>query len=44
MTGQVRWQDRLNNYNLPFFPSSTAFFTNYTARTITFIEYRDVTH
>jgi mannosyl-glycoprotein endo-beta-N-acetylglucosaminidase len=28
--GQVRWQDRLNNYNLPFFLPSTGFFTNYT--------------
>lgn len=27
--GQVRWQDRLNNLNLPFFLSSDAFFTNY---------------
>ncbi|KAI0052666.1 glycoside hydrolase family 85 protein [Auriscalpium vulgare] len=30
ITGQVRWQDRLNNYNLPFFVPSTGFFTNYT--------------
>ncbi|KAI0029817.1 glycosyl hydrolase family 85-domain-containing protein [Vararia minispora EC-137] len=29
-TGQVRWQDRLNTYNLPFFLPSTGFFTNYT--------------
>ncbi|KAA1478446.1 hypothetical protein DENSPDRAFT_685666 [Dentipellis sp. KUC8613] len=29
-TGQLRWQDRLNNYNLPFFIPSTGFFTNYT--------------
>jgi mannosyl-glycoprotein endo-beta-N-acetylglucosaminidase len=28
--GQVRWQDRLNHYNLPFFLPSTGFFTNYT--------------
>ncbi|KAI0269338.1 glycosyl hydrolase family 85-domain-containing protein [Gloeopeniophorella convolvens] len=28
--GQVRWQDRLNSYNLPFFLPSTGFFTNYT--------------
>ncbi|KAH8999460.1 glycosyl hydrolase family 85-domain-containing protein [Lactarius akahatsu] len=28
--GQVRWQDRLNNYNLPFFLPSTGFFSNYT--------------
>lgn len=27
--GQVRWQNRLNNYNLPFFLPSTGFFTNY---------------
>lgn len=31
ITGQLRWQDRLNNYNLPFFLPSTGFFTNYTA-------------
>lgn len=31
-TGQVRWQDRLNAYNLPFFTPSTGFFTNYTVR------------
>ncbi|KAI0915545.1 hypothetical protein AcV5_003735 [Taiwanofungus camphoratus] len=30
VTGQLRWQDRLNNYNLPFFIPSTGFFTNYT--------------
>ncbi|KIJ58847.1 glycoside hydrolase family 85 protein [Hydnomerulius pinastri MD-312] len=28
--GRLRWQDRLNNYNLPFFLASDAFFTNYT--------------
>ena len=28
--GQLRWQDRLNGYNLPFFLPSTGFFTNYT--------------
>ncbi|KAI0301885.1 glycosyl hydrolase family 85-domain-containing protein [Multifurca ochricompacta] len=28
--GLVRWQDRLNSYNLPFFLPSTGFFTNYT--------------
>ncbi|KAG1776081.1 glycoside hydrolase family 85 protein [Suillus placidus] len=28
--GQLRWQDRLNSLNLPFFLSSDAFFTNYT--------------
>ncbi|KAI9512749.1 glycosyl hydrolase family 85-domain-containing protein [Russula earlei] len=27
--GKVRWQDRLNSYNLPFFLPSTGFFTNY---------------
>jgi hypothetical protein len=31
--GQVRWQDRLNSYNLPFFLPSTGFFTNYTVST-----------
>ncbi|KAJ7165604.1 glycoside hydrolase family 85 protein [Mycena crocata] len=30
VTGQLAWQDRLNGFNLPFFLSSTAFFTNYT--------------
>jgi len=29
-TGHLRWQDRLNSLNLPFFLSSTALFTNYT--------------
>ncbi|KAG6873607.1 hypothetical protein C0995_013980 [Termitomyces sp. Mi166 len=28
--GQLKWQDRLNSYNLPFFLSSTTIFTNYT--------------
>jgi mannosyl-glycoprotein endo-beta-N-acetylglucosaminidase len=28
--GQLRWQDRLNSLNLPFFLSSTGLFTNYT--------------
>ncbi|OAX35593.1 glycoside hydrolase family 85 protein [Rhizopogon vinicolor AM-OR11-026] len=28
--GKLRWQDRLNSLNLPFFLSSDAFFTNYT--------------
>lgn len=28
--GQLRWQDRLNSLNLPFFLSSDVFFTNYT--------------
>ena len=28
-SGQLRWQDRLNSYNLPFFLPSTGFFTNY---------------
>ncbi|KAH0586839.1 hypothetical protein H2248_005684 [Termitomyces sp. 'cryptogamus'] len=28
--GQLKWQDRLNSLNLPFFLSSTAIFTNYT--------------
>ncbi|KAI0311227.1 glycosyl hydrolase family 85-domain-containing protein [Amylostereum chailletii] len=30
VSGQVRWQDRLNGRNLPFFVPSTGFFTNYT--------------
>ncbi|KAF9266577.1 hypothetical protein L218DRAFT_956359 [Marasmius fiardii PR-910] len=30
ITGQLAWQDRLNNYNLPFFLSSSSIFTNYT--------------
>ncbi|CCM04954.1 uncharacterized protein FIBRA_07151 [Fibroporia radiculosa] len=30
VTGDLRWQNRLNNYNLPFFLPSTGFFTNYT--------------
>lgn len=30
INGEVRWQDRLNAYNLPFFMPSTSFFTNYT--------------
>ncbi|KAJ7755189.1 glycosyl hydrolase family 85-domain-containing protein [Mycena metata] len=30
ITGQLAWQDRLNGFNLPFFLSSTSFFTNYT--------------
>ncbi|KAF8164722.1 glycoside hydrolase family 85 protein [Crassisporium funariophilum] len=29
-TGQLRWQDRLNSLNLPFFLSSTGLFSNYT--------------
>ncbi|TCD66207.1 hypothetical protein EIP91_001654 [Steccherinum ochraceum] len=28
--GRLRWQDRLNSVNLPFFLPSTGFFTNYT--------------
>ncbi|PCH41736.1 glycoside hydrolase family 85 protein [Wolfiporia cocos MD-104 SS10] len=28
--GQLRWQDRLNSYNLPFFIPSSGIFTNYT--------------
>ena len=31
-TGSLRWQDRLNSLNLPFFIPSTGFFTNYTVR------------
>ncbi|GJE99447.1 glycoside hydrolase family 85 protein [Phanerochaete sordida] len=30
INGQLRWQDRLNAFNLPFFMPSTSFFTNYT--------------
>ncbi|EIW81737.1 glycoside hydrolase family 85 protein [Coniophora puteana RWD-64-598 SS2] len=30
VNGQLRWQDRLNAYNLPFFLASDSFFTNYT--------------
>ncbi|KAF8075804.1 glycoside hydrolase family 85 protein [Lyophyllum atratum] len=30
ITGQLRWQDRLNSRNLPFFLSSSSIFTNYT--------------
>ncbi|EKM58962.1 glycoside hydrolase family 85 protein [Phanerochaete carnosa HHB-10118-sp] len=30
INGQLRWQDRLNAFNLPFFLPSTSFFTNYT--------------
>ncbi len=35
--GQLRWQDRLNSYNLPFFLPSTGFFTNYTVSTVQII-------
>ncbi|KAJ3534220.1 hypothetical protein NM688_g7169 [Phlebia brevispora] len=31
--GRLRWQDRLNSLNLPFFLPSSGFFTNYTVRT-----------
>ncbi|KZT13242.1 glycoside hydrolase family 85 protein [Laetiporus sulphureus 93-53] len=30
ISGDLRWQDRLNNYNLPLFIPSSGFFTNYT--------------
>ncbi|KAI1792570.1 glycosyl hydrolase family 85-domain-containing protein [Ganoderma leucocontextum] len=30
VNGQLRWQDRLNSVNLPFFLPSTSFFSNYT--------------
>ena len=33
--GQLRWQDRLNSLNLPFFMPSSSFFTNYTVRSYT---------
>lgn len=29
-TGELAWQDRLNNNNVVFYPPSTGFFTNYT--------------
>ncbi|KAF5391486.1 hypothetical protein D9757_002437 [Collybiopsis confluens] len=32
INGQLAWQDRLNSYNLPFFLSSSSFFSNYTWR------------
>lgn len=32
--GRVRWQDRLNSINLPFFLPSTAFFSNYAVRRV----------
>ncbi len=32
INGDLRWQDRLNTLNLPFFLPSTSFFTNYTWR------------
>lgn len=32
VNGDLSWQDRLNNYNLPFFLASTGIFTNYTVR------------
>ncbi|KAI8984850.1 glycosyl hydrolase family 85-domain-containing protein [Trametes punicea] len=37
--GRLAWQDRLNSANLPFFLSSTGFFSNYTWRS----HYPDVT-
>ena len=37
--GKVRWQDRLNSNNLPFFLPSTGFFTNYTVSAETHEEY-----
>ncbi|KII83369.1 glycoside hydrolase family 85 protein [Plicaturopsis crispa FD-325 SS-3] len=30
VNGQLRWQDRLNSLNLPFFLSASSIFTNYT--------------
>ncbi|KAI0745210.1 glycosyl hydrolase family 85-domain-containing protein [Earliella scabrosa] len=30
VNGRLRWQDRLNSVNLPYFLPSTAFFSNYT--------------
>ncbi|KAL1679247.1 glycoside hydrolase family 85 protein [Schizophyllum commune] len=32
INGQLRWQDRLNAFNLPFFLPADSFFTNYTWR------------
>ncbi|KAH9483196.1 Cytosolic endo-beta-N-acetylglucosaminidase 1 [Psilocybe cubensis] len=32
INGRLAWQDRLNSYNLPFFLSSSGFFSNYTWR------------
>ena len=29
ISGQLKYQNRLNHYNLPFFIASDAFFTNY---------------
>ena len=40
-TGQVRWQNRLNAYNLPFFLPSTGLFTNYSVSAGTHGEYVD---
>ncbi|KAJ7476940.1 glycosyl hydrolase family 85-domain-containing protein [Mycena galericulata] len=48
VTGQLAWQDRLNSFNLPFFLSSTSFFTNYTwspsytARTVEYFNSLDM--
>src|SRR5260221_462213 len=36
INGDLSWQDRLNNYNLPFFLASTGIFTNYTVRSFRF--------
>lgn len=35
-TGNLAWQDRLNNYNLVFHRPSTRFFTNYTVSVLGF--------
>jgi len=32
LDGRLAWQNRLNSYNLPFFLSSTSFFSNYAVR------------
>ena len=40
-TGDLAWQDRLNNYNLVFYPPSTGFFTNYS---VGIVEISDVWH
>ena len=35
-TGDLAWQDRLNNYNVVFYPPSTGFFTNYSVGIVGF--------
>jgi hypothetical protein len=38
-TGDLAWQDRLNNYNLVFHPPSTGFFTNYSVGVASILQY-----